>query len=105
MNNPSPLSAREVYQLLRDVALGTRVLDTSCSQCHDGQIAVLIDGWRLTLCTDGTALGYCAECQAPDGRAAGADTWQRFGTDPVQLLSRWEHEQLERLLRTAVAGR
>jgi hypothetical protein len=29
------------------------------------------------------------------------DTWQRYGTDPVSLLSTWELAQVERLLLTS----
>ena len=35
---------------------------------------------------------------SPDGRVGTLELWQRYGTDPVGLLSSWEHEQLERLL-------
>jgi hypothetical protein len=32
-------------------------------------------------------------------RSAGVlDSWQRYGTDPVSLLSTWELAQIERLL-------
>ena len=33
-----------------------------------------------------------------DGREGALDSWQRYGTDPVSLLSTWELAQIERLL-------
>ncbi|WP_456239013.1 DUF7693 family protein [Pseudomonas arsenicoxydans] len=57
-----------------------------------------VDGWLLTLFNDCDSLDYCDDCVAPDGRVGTFEDWQRHGTDPVSLLSSWEHEQLERLL-------
>jgi hypothetical protein len=37
------------------------------------------------------------QARAPDGRGDVA-TWQRYGTNPVDLLSTWELAQIERLL-------
>lgn len=98
----NPLTAREVYQVLRDVALGTRTMQRVCSQSwneiHNGHMPVEIDGWMLTLFNDCDTLDYCENCRAPDGRVGTLEAWQRYGTDPVDLLSGWEREQLERLL-------
>jgi hypothetical protein len=33
-----------------------------------------------------------------DGREGALDHWQRYGTDPVSLLSTWELAQIVRLL-------
>jgi len=53
LNTTSPLIAREVYQALKDVALGTRTMTRACNQSwceiYHGFMAVEIDGWRLTL--------------------------------------------------------
>jgi hypothetical protein len=60
-----------------------------------------IDGWRLTLFNDCDTLDYCEYCEycgSPDGRVGTLGLWQRDGVDPVELLSAWEREQLERLL-------
>ncbi|WP_429385987.1 DUF7693 family protein [Pseudomonas sp. YL-218 TE3947] len=38
------------------------------------------------------------DCRTPDCRVGTVEDWQRYGTDPVELLSGWEREQLERLL-------
>ncbi|MGV8675550.1 DUF7693 family protein [Pseudomonas aeruginosa] len=33
-------------------------------------------------------------------RSAGTfESWSRFGTDPVELLSQWEHSQIEAKLQ------
>ncbi|MHC8401708.1 DUF7693 family protein [Pseudomonas sp. MDT1-17] len=92
------LTAREVYQSLRDAALGIRPLRRLDEQSEPGQVLVDIDGWRLTLDVDGTQLRHCQRCQSPDGREGVFDSWQRYGTDPASLLSTWELAQIERLL-------
>jgi hypothetical protein len=92
-----PLTAREVYQQLRDAALEVRLLERLDEQPEPGQVQVDIEGWRLTLDFDGTRLRHCQRCQSPDGREGVLDSWQRYGTDPVSLLSTWELAQIERL--------
>ncbi|MGF6110239.1 hypothetical protein HKK52_00235 [Pseudomonas sp. ADAK2] len=92
------LTAREVCQLLRDAALGIRALQCLDQPCASGHVTVDIEGWRLTLDFDGNHLRHCQSCRAPDGREGAFDTWQRYGTDPVSLLSTWELAQIERLL-------
>ncbi|MGF6457873.1 hypothetical protein ABIA55_003337 [Pseudomonas frederiksbergensis] len=105
LNITSPLIAREVYQVLKDVALGTRTMarasNQSWNEIYDGRIAVAVDGWQLTLFNDGGTLDYCEVCRSPDGRVGTVEDWQRYGTDPVELLSGWEREQLERLLNAS----
>ncbi|MFJ4141190.1 hypothetical protein [Pseudomonas sp. NPDC089734] len=91
-----PLSAREVYQQLRDTAQGIRRLLPG-QQLETGLLPITVDGWDMTLDFDGKHLHHCLSCQDPDGRAWSLDT-QRFGTDPVSLLSTWELAQVERLL-------
>ncbi|BCX69206.1 MULTISPECIES: DUF7693 family protein [Pseudomonas] len=91
-----PLTAREVYQSLRDAALGLRPLKRLEEQPEAGPVHVDIEGWRLTLDVDGVHLRHCLNCQSPDGRVF--DGGQRYGTDPVGLLSTWELAQVERLL-------
>ena len=102
LNTTSPLTSRDVYQVLKDVALGTRIMHRASLQTwnevYNGLMTVEIDGWLLTLFNDGGTLDYCKDCRAPDGRVGSLETWQRYGTDPVELLSAWEREQLERLL-------
>ncbi|AWY39885.1 hypothetical protein DKY63_08210 [Pseudomonas putida] len=90
------LTAREVYQQLRDTALELRPLTRLDQHPEPGPIQVDIEGWRMTLDVDGTHLRHCLHGQSPDGRVF--DGGQRFGTDPVSLLSTWELAQLERLL-------
>ena len=99
------LTAREVYQVLRDVALGIRPMQRLGEQTDPGLVQVDIEGWCLTLDVDGNHLRHCQRCQGPDGREGVFDGWQRYGTDPVSLLSTWELAQIERLLaefKTAV---
>ncbi|WP_442085989.1 DUF7693 family protein [Pseudomonas sp. QLc11A] len=43
-------------------------------------------------------MDYCEYCRSPDGRVGTLVSWQRGGADPVDLLSAWKREQLERLL-------
>lgn len=93
-----PLTAREVYQTLRDAALGIHLLQRLDEHAGPGQIQVDIEGWRLTLDVDGVHVRHCQRCHSPDGRVGELDDWQRFGTDPVSFLSAWELAQIERLL-------
>ncbi|MEN0106501.1 MAG: hypothetical protein AAGC84_08755 [Pseudomonas sp.] len=97
------LRAREAYQLLKDIAMGERQLTRAGAQGWTdndcGVVPLQVDGWQLSLFNEEGELGYCAACIAPDGRLGTQESWGRFGNDPVQLLSRWEREQLERLLR------
>jgi hypothetical protein len=102
MLNTTLLTAREVYQLLKDVALGiremNRAVDPYGRTFGGGQMSMEIDGWQLVLSHEAGVLGHCETCKAPDGRIGTPGTWRRFGTNPVDLLSTWEREQLERLL-------
>lgn len=91
-----PLTAREVYQQLRDVAQGIRTLTRLDEQAVAGQVQVDIEGWRLTLEVEANQLRHCLHCLSADGRTLAG--WQRYGTDPVSLLSTWELAQIERRL-------
>ncbi|EJM79112.1 DUF7693 family protein [Pseudomonas sp. GM55] len=92
------LTAREVYQQLRDAAQGIRNFKRLDEHCASNPVQVDIDGWRLTLDVDAGHLRHCLHGQSPDGREYAFDNGQRFGTDPVSLLSTWELAQIERLL-------
>ncbi|MDD2058785.1 hypothetical protein N5D52_08715 [Pseudomonas sp. GD03860] len=92
------LTPREVYQQLRDAALGVRPLQPLPPRLAGGQVRVDIEGWQLLLDFEGQRLHHCEHCRHPDGREGSLDTWQRYGTDPVSLLSTWELAQIERLL-------
>lgn len=70
----------------------------SWNEIYHGLMPVEIDGWVLTLFNDCDALDYCEYCRSPGGRVGTVEDWQRYGTDPVDLLRAWEREQLERLL-------
>jgi hypothetical protein len=102
LNTTSPLTAHEVCLVLTDVALGKRIMMRSSIQSwneiYHGLMPVKIDGWRLTLFNDCDTLDYCEYCRSPDGRVGTLELWQHDGADPVELLSAWEREQLERLL-------
>lgn len=101
--NPAPVNTREIYQVLKDIALGTVIMRIACSQPQaksaTGPQHIEADGWLLTLHTEGDHLAYCEQCTSPDGRVATLESWQRYGTNPTELLSGWEREQLERLLK------
>lgn len=94
------LTARDVYQVLKDVALGTRTLRRLGGSLA-GQIDIEVEGWQLTLVSEDNTLSHCQACESPDGKLGTADSWQRYGTDPVKLLSIWEHQQLLNLLNTS----
>jgi len=96
------LTAREVYQVLKDIALGTRsmrrITRQRWAQIRTGPMALEVEGWALVLYSHGGELDYVQSCQSPDGRRGDFASWQRYGTDPVSLLSIWEHNQLEKML-------
>jgi hypothetical protein len=73
-------------------------LHPALSEIYHGLMPGEIDGWRLTLFNDCDTLDYCEYCRSPDGRVGTLELWHRDGPDPVDLLSAWEREQLERLL-------
>lgn len=102
LNRPPPLTAREVYQVLKDAALGVRTLrrmdPPACDEPGSGVVYVDIDGWQLTFHVGHETVERCDSCTSDDGRSALQEDWQRFGTNPVDLLSQWEHEQLYRQL-------
>lgn len=97
-----PLTARETCQVLRDIALGIRVMRRVGSHSHveidSGLTTVEADGWLITFYTERHALDHCDRCLSPEGRAYIFDARQRYGTDPLELLSTWERGQLETLL-------
>ncbi|WP_409283044.1 hypothetical protein [Pseudomonas putida] len=95
------LTAREVSQVLREVVLGRRAMTKIGSQsweqvyaCH---FEVDVDGWRITIHNDCDELDYCERCVSPDGQRWHFDPGDR--TDPIALLSTWEHQSLERMLK------
>lgn len=92
-------STRQVYQCLRDAAMGVRAL-TVLSEPEPGLFEVAIDDWRLTLLVDAEGLARCIHCTLPDGQAVGLDDWQRYGSNPADLLSLWERQRIEGLLTT-----
>ena len=105
------LTAREVGQLLREVVFErrnmTRVDSMILEQAHAGRAVVDVDGWLVTLHSDGEVLEYCETCVSPDGRRWTFDSGDRYGTDPIALLSTWEHQSLGSLLKgsSRIAGK
>lgn len=99
----NPLDAREVYQVLKDLALEQRSLRKADVQpddrAADAPLVVEIDDWLLVLASDEQGLALCQLCRSPDGRLGTIDDWHRAGTDPVAFLSAWEKLQVERLLK------
>jgi hypothetical protein len=63
LNTTSPLISREVYLVLRDVALGSRTMKRACSQSwneiYHGLMPVETAGSLLTLINDCDTLDYC----------------------------------------------
>jgi len=96
------VTAREVYQALKDVALEQRrVLSKtphSWQAVVSGEVLVAIDGYQLRLRKEAGSLDYCIGCEAADGRRADMHCWSGAGTDPLELLSVWERARLLALL-------
>lgn len=102
-NTAAALSAREVSQVLREAIFGRSVMSKvgqqSWAHVYSGHFQVDVDGWRMSIYNDCDQLDYCEQCVSPDGRRWSFDSGYRFGTDPVALLSTWEHQTLERMLK------
>ncbi len=96
------LQARDVYQVLKDLALGVRNLHEKrparWGEVLTGEVCLEVDGYTITLFKDAGVLDYCAACEAIDGRRADVHCWSGAGTDPLELLSVWERMQLEKVL-------
>lgn len=97
------LSAREVCQVLRDVIFERHTMKKvgcqSWDEVYAGHFLVDVDGWRLSIYNDCDELDYCEDGVSPDGRRWSFDSGYRFGTDPIALLSVWEYQALEKLLK------
>ncbi|WP_415264827.1 hypothetical protein [Pseudomonas serbica] len=97
-----PLTAREAYQVLRDLALGVRTMrrlgEKSWTEMYCGMMTVEADGWVITFYNDCDTLDCCESCYSPGDRAYIFNSSQQFGTEPVELLSTWEHAQIEKML-------
>ncbi|MBI6884301.1 hypothetical protein JEU22_10295 [Pseudomonas putida] len=95
------LTAREVCQVLREVVLGrrtmTKVGNQTWEQVYACHFEIDVEGWRITIYNDCDELDYCERCVSPDGQRWDFDLGDR--TDPLALLSTWEHQTLERMLK------
>ena len=95
------LTAREVYQVLREVVLGRRRMTKLEAQTWDEVSAchfeVDVEGWRISIYNDCDELDYCEQAMGPDGQQWDFDPGGR--TDPIALLSTWEHQSLKRMLK------
>jgi hypothetical protein len=92
-----------VGQVLREIALGRRVIVRASPQTWDelyaGILMVDIEGWSITIFNDCEELDYREGCVSPDGRRWSFDSGDRFGTDPIAMLSTWEHQNLYRTVK------
>ncbi len=97
------LSAREVCQVLREVTFErrtmTKVGQAPWDEVYAGHFVVNVEGWRISIYNDCDTLDFCEECVSPEGRRWSFSAGDRFGTDPIALLSTWEHQKLERLMK------
>jgi hypothetical protein len=102
-NTAAELSAREVSQVLREAIFDRSVMSKvgheSWDEIYAGHFHVSVDGWQISIYNDCDTLGYCEECICPDERRWSFESGDRFGTNPVALLSVWEHQTLETLLK------
>lgn len=95
------LSAREVCQVLRDVVLGRRAMakvgDQTWDEVYACHFVVDVEGWRITIYNDCDELDYCEQTVSPEGQRWDFGSGDR--TDPIALLSTWEHQRLEHILK------
>ena len=57
------LTPREVYQQLRDAALGIRPMTRLAPALSNNLVRVEIEGWQLLLDVEGKRLHHCERCQ------------------------------------------
>ncbi|MHB2240342.1 DUF7693 family protein [Pseudomonas helleri] len=102
-NTAAELYAREVCQVLREAIFGRSVMSKvgheSWDEIYAGHFQINVDGWEISIYNDCDQLDYCKQCISPDARRWSFDSGDRFGTDPIALLSTWEHRTLERMLK------
>ncbi|MFS0828057.1 DUF7693 family protein [Pseudomonas phoenicis] len=100
-SSSNELTAREVSHVLREVVLGRRHMTKVGAQTWDEVYAchfeVDAEGWRISIYNDCDELDYCEHAVSPDGQRWDFDPGAR--TDPIALLSTWEHQSLERMLK------
>jgi 2,3-bisphosphoglycerate-dependent phosphoglycerate mutase len=103
-NTAAELSARELSHVLREAIFGRSVMSKvgheSWDEIYAGHFHISVDGWDITIYNDCDQLDYCEQGVSPEGRRWSFDSGNRFGTDPVALLSTWEHQTLKQLLKT-----
>ncbi|MCF5049951.1 hypothetical protein GIW77_27555 [Pseudomonas simiae] len=92
-----------VSQVLREAIFGRSVMSKvgheSWDEIYSGHFQINVDDWQISIYNDCDQMDYCEECVSPDGRRWSFDAGDRFGTNPIALLSTWEHQTLERLLK------
>lgn len=97
------LTAREVYQILRDASMVSRsmrrITKTSWDETYCGLMTVDVDGRVITLFNDCGTLDYCDSCYSPDGRKYDFISTDPHALDPVEFLGPDEHRRLEEMLR------
>lgn len=62
--------------------------------CH---FVIDVEGWHITIYNDCDELDYYEQAVSPEGQRWDFDSGDR--TDPIALLSTWEHQRLERMLK------
>lgn len=76
-----------------------RVCAQTWDELYAGMFMVYIDGWSMTIFNDYNELDYCEACVSTDGRRWSFDAGDRYGTDPIALLSTWVHKTLDLMLK------
>ncbi|WP_420130691.1 DUF7693 family protein [Pseudomonas putida] len=61
------------------------------------QHGVAFNRWRITIYNDCGELDYCEQAVSQEGQRWDFGSGDR--TDPIALLSTWEHQNLERRLK------
>ncbi|WP_110970267.1 DUF7693 family protein [Pseudomonas huaxiensis] len=97
------LTPREAYQILRDIAQGIRLMrrigEQGWLEIGNGLLTVEVDGWVFTLHNNGERLSHCDRCYDPEGAAYLYDSTHPYGTNPVEFMSQWEVQQVEKMLK------
>lgn len=94
--------AREVYQRIREVSLGLRQLklvgESRWRGMDSGAVQVAIDDFNLVLFKENGLLDCSVMLEFYEGRWRQMTSWSSRATDPLELLSVWEHREFVRAL-------
>ncbi|MCK9435324.1 MAG: hypothetical protein M0R32_11085 [Candidatus Cloacimonetes bacterium] len=101
-----PIKGLEVANQIRKAIAGdVEVLlenkDLSWDKVWAGDCVVYVGEWKMVFFNDCDSLDYCQEAVRPDGRKGEISDWYEPYQQPLDLLTSFEYEAFERVLKKA----